>query len=72
MNTQRDLSDDTSHGHYRTAGMGLILVGLINTLIAIYSLSKGSENVFIDYEVMLTFALTFIGVGGWMRSLDLD
>ena len=71
MNTQRNLSNDATQGQYKTAGAGLIFVGLINALIAIYSLSKGSANVFIDYEVMLTFALAFIGVGGWMRSLDL-
>ena len=64
-------SDNTTYGHYHTAGTGLILVGLINACIAAYSISKGAENTFIDYEVMLTFALTFIGVGGWMRSITI-
>jgi len=63
--------ESDNYGHYRTAGTGLIIVGLINACIAVYSISKGAENTFIDYEVMLTFALTFIGVGGWMRSVTI-
>jgi len=39
------------YSHYHTAGLGLIFVGAINSIIAVYSLSQGSVNSFIDYEL---------------------
>jgi len=58
--------------HYHTAGNALIIVGLINLVIAGYALLAGSENSFISYDNMLMFAVTFILLGGWMRSLTED
>lgn len=72
MNTPRENASEVMYSHYHTAGLGLIFVGAINSIIAVYSLSQGSVNSFIDYEMMLAFALTFIGIGGWMRSLSAE
>jgi len=61
-----------TQGHYKTAGTGLIIVGLINSGVALYSLVLGSSNPFIDYETMLTFAILFIAVGTWMRNFTIN
>jgi hypothetical protein len=60
---------EPDYGHYHTAGIGLIIIGLINSAVALYSIIQGSQNVFIDYEMMLTFAVSFTMIGAWMRSL---
>jgi hypothetical protein len=62
--------DEPDLSHYKTTGLGLALVGFINSAIATYSLVQGSENSFIEYEVMLAFGISFIMIGYWMRSLD--
>jgi hypothetical protein len=71
MNNQTDLNQkDHSYEHYRTSGAGLILVGVVNVAVASYSLIMGSKGSFIDYEMMLTFGVSFIAIGGWMRSFS--
>lgn len=62
-------SDNEFQGHYKTAGFGLILVGLVNATIASYSLLQNLENAFIDYKTMLIFAVSFIVTGLWMRTV---
>lgn len=57
-------------GHYKTSGLGLLLVGLINGAVAVYSILNSSDNVFINYETMLTFSIVFIGIGAWMRTQE--
>ena len=70
MNHQTHLNQkDQSYEHYKTAGSGLFLVGFVNVAVATYSLIMGSKGSFIDYEMMLTFGVSFIAIGGWMRSL---
>ena len=61
--------DNEFQGHYKTAGFGLILVGVINAVIASYSLVQDLENVFIDYRTMLVFAASFVVTGLWMRTV---
>ena len=61
------MNGSNDQGHYKTAGSGLLLIGLVNAAVATYSIAGGSDNVFINYETMLTFAIVFIGVGVWMR-----
>ena len=60
---------ESDSAHYNTAGMGLILVGMINSLVALYSIVQGTENTFIEYEMMLSFGITFVMIGSWMKSL---
>ena len=60
---------ESDYAHYNTAGLGLILVGLINSLVALYSIVQGTGNTFIEYEMMLSFGVSFIMIGSWMRSL---
>lgn len=70
MNNRADLPHvDSSVEHYRTSGAGLALIGLVNTSVAAYSLIMGAQGSFIDYEMMLTFGVSFIAIGGWMRSI---
>jgi len=64
----QDVEND--YAHYHTAGVGLIIVGLINAAVALYSIVQGSQNTFIDYEMMLTFAVGFTMIGAWMRSIQ--
>ena len=61
---------ESDYAHYNTAGLGLILVGLVNSLVALYSIVQGTENTFIEYEMMLSFGVSFIMIGSWMRSLQ--
>ena len=56
-------------GHYHTGGACLIFVDVINSAVAIYSLIQGHTQSFINYESMLLFALSFITLGTWMRTL---
>ena len=62
-------SDNEFQGHYQTAGFGLILVGVVNAMVASYSLTQNLDNAFIDYKTMLTFAISFIVTGLWMRTV---
>jgi hypothetical protein len=64
MSTENNYS-----GHYHTAGNGLMIVGFVNAAIATYSLSQQYENIFIDYQTMLLFSLSFIATGLWMKSI---
>ena len=54
--------------HYHTAGICFILIGLLNMAVAVYALVKGADNSFINYDSMLLFSLSFLALGGWMRS----
>ena len=60
---------DTVMGHHHSGGLSLIFVGVINALIALYSIFQGNTQSFINYESMLLFALSFIALGTWMRTL---
>ena len=64
------MNRSNDQGHYKTAGSGLLLIGLVNAAVAAYSIVGGSSNAFINYETMFTFAVVFIGVGVWMRTQD--
>jgi len=64
------MNGSENQGHYKTSGLGLLLVGLINGVVATYSIFSSSDNVFINYETMLTFSIVFIGVGAWMRTQE--
>ncbi|MEE2788717.1 MAG: hypothetical protein VX589_15385 [Myxococcota bacterium] len=59
-------------GHYRTAGTSLILLGVINSLVAAFTLLFSSEDSFIGHDMMLTFGIAFMAVGYWMRSESVD
>jgi len=69
MSRQVNLPDESDIGHYKTSGLGLILVGAANGIVALYSMVQGSENSFIEYEMMLSFGVSFIAIGAWMRSI---
>ena len=59
---------EEARGHYRSAGTGLVLLGLINTVVAGTSVFMDSANAYIGYDMMFTFGFGFIAVGVWMRS----
>ena len=68
-NNQTNDEMHEARGHYQTAGNGLILLGLINTVVAGTSVVMDSSNAYIGYDMMFTFGFAFIGVGAWMRSV---
>ena len=69
MNPVTQSESESANDHYRTGGLSLILVGVIKAAIALYSIFQGHTQNFINYESMLLFALSFIALGTWMRTL---
>ena len=63
---RQELESDMAH--YHTAGSGFILIGALNMAVALYALVQGADNSFINYDSMLLFSLSFLALGGWMRS----
>ena len=72
MKNESGQGDDTANGHYRTAGLGLIILGAINCVVAATSLYFGADNIFIGFDMMLLFGASFLGVGIWMRNQNVD
>ena len=63
-------NNDSASSHYKTAGSGLILLGAINSGVAAACLLAGRGDAFIDYDMMLMFAISFVATGIWMRTYD--
>jgi hypothetical protein len=70
MTSSTETKAEPDIAHYHTAGSSLIFVGLLNSVIALYSILQGyTHNSFINYDSMLLFAFSFIAIGFWMRTL---
>ena len=63
---RNELKPDMSH--YHSTGFCFILIGVLNMGVALYALFQGADNSFINYDSMLLFSLSFLALGGWMRS----
>ena len=68
MTKLQSQNQESAADHYQTAGNGLMLLGAINGGVAAYALLFGSESAYIGFDMMGLFAVSFIGVGYWMRS----
>ena len=69
MTSSTETKDESDIAHYHTAGSSLIFVGLLNSMIALYSILQGHTHSYINYDSMLMFAFSFIAIGCWMRTL---
>ena len=58
---------EQASAHYRTAGNGLMLLGLINLSVALIALASELKNSFIAYDTMALFGFSFVAIGQWMR-----
>ena len=67
-----DNEEEVATSHYRTAGHSLILLGLINVGVAAFSLFSGSKEAFIGFDMMLLFGVSFVAIGVWMKTYDVD
>ena len=55
--------------HYQSTGAALMLLGGLNSFIALFLMRGGVELSFIDPVAMIAFGLSFVATGYWMRSL---
>lgn len=68
METPQVTDLEQASAHYRTAGNGLMLLGLINLSVSVIALASEMKNSFIAYDTMALFGFSFIVIGQWMRK----
>ena len=72
MGNEMGQEDDSANGHYRTAGLGLMLLGAVNCVVAAASLFFGADSFFIGFDMMFLFGASFLAVGIWMKTQNFD